>query len=231
MPEEHKASQAGSASANTWKKDIELVTSLFRLRCQPPIPYPIIAGLLLKTLPSVIARLAETEKSEDKNQERGVKEWLEMYLEQVYDGSENLQSEGWKSARSWDEAVVKELLMLSGLDKNGNEYQVMGEEELALQIKWKSEGDWRAGSTPLEPLRRFNQARGTLPLWQNDYSRAMGSTYGFIDVMTGVVGQMWSGPMAEDRRTWSLVVGAERRKSPSELKAREYEDLRKETSK
>ncbi|KAJ5041096.1 uncharacterized protein L3040_005650 [Drepanopeziza brunnea f. sp. 'multigermtubi'] len=169
MSKEHKASQSGSASANAWKKDIELVTCLFRLRCQPPIPYPIIAGLLLKTLPSVIGRIAETERSEDKNPERGMKEWLEMYLEQVYDGSENLQSEGWKSARSWDEAVVKELLILSGLNLNGNEYQVMGEKELALQIKWKSEGDWRAGSTPLEPLRRFNRARGTSSLWQNEY--------------------------------------------------------------
>jgi hypothetical protein len=50
------------------------------------------------------------------------------------------------------------------------------------------------------------------------HSPAMDPTYGFIDVVTGVVDQVWREPMAQDRRTWSVVVGAERRTSPSELK-------------
>ncbi|KAI6709603.1 hypothetical protein JHW43_007873 [Diplocarpon mali] len=150
--------------ATAWKEDIQIMTIMFlvlkssrqilehqssqktmlirlkcllRLRCQPAVPYHMIAALLLETQPSVVEDFAPEEASLENSR----REWLEKYLEEIYDGSEKWESEAWKSARSCDETVVRDVLKVTGLDVQESEFAVMEEDELLLQIKWRKEGD------------------------------------------------------------------------------------------
>ncbi len=137
MAKEHKVHR----NPNAWKKDIQVLTCLFRLRCQPPIPYRIIANLLLKTKPILMVELSEKIAPSEVTVEKGMADWMEKYLEEVYDNLEKWESEPWKLARVWNEDVVKEMLRVAGLDMTGGGFEVMDEAELTLQVKWKRGGD------------------------------------------------------------------------------------------
>ncbi|KAK6584125.1 hypothetical protein PZA11_003855 [Diplocarpon coronariae] len=151
--------------ATAWKEDIQIMTCLLRLRCQPAVPYHMIAALLLETQPSVVEDFAPEEASLENSR----REWLEKYLEEIYDGSEKWESEAWKSARSCDETVVRDVLKVTGLDVQESEFAVMEEDELLLQIKWRKEGDWRAGSTPIPSLRKPEHSQ-SLPCVEETYN-------------------------------------------------------------
>ncbi|PBP19029.1 hypothetical protein BUE80_DR010087 [Diplocarpon rosae] len=152
--------------AYAWKKDIQVMTCLLRLRCQPPVPYHLIAALLLRTSPSVPKRVVPKEAG----LERSSREWLEKYLQEVYDGSEKWESEAWKVARNWNATGVREMLKSAGLDIQGRRFVVMREDELVLQIKWRREGDWRAGSTPLQSWRHSEKSQSSVGVWETDIS-------------------------------------------------------------
>lgn len=137
MAKKHKVHR----NPNAWKKDIQVLTCLLRLRCQPPVPYSIIANLLLKTKPSLMVKLSEKVAPSEVTVENGMADWMEKYLEEVYDNLEKWESEPWKLARGWNEDVVREMMRVAGLDVTGGGYEVMDEGELALQIKWKKNGD------------------------------------------------------------------------------------------
>ena len=68
-----------------------------------------------------------------------------MYLQDIYEKGEEWKSEAWKLAREWSEDAVRDMARRAGLgagDEVGeDEYVVMGEEELELQIRWREEGD------------------------------------------------------------------------------------------
>lgn len=82
-------------------------------------------------------KLAPSEMTVDK----GMADWMEKYLEEVYDNLEKWESEPWKLARGWNEDAVREMFRVTGLDVTGGGFEVMDEAELALQIKWKRDGD------------------------------------------------------------------------------------------
>ncbi|KAG4425210.1 hypothetical protein IFR04_001577 [Cadophora malorum] len=73
-----------------------------------------------------------------------------MYLQDIYEKGEEWEIEAWRLAREWSEDAVRDMVRRAGLAVGGkDEFVVMDEEELGLQIRWRREGDWRAGSTPL----------------------------------------------------------------------------------
>ncbi|KAL2071620.1 hypothetical protein VTL71DRAFT_12855 [Oculimacula yallundae] len=151
--------------------DMELLTCLLRLRCSPPVPYSVIASLLLQRDTSFLG------KDWGGEGER-LKLWLEAFLREVYERAEEWESEAWKLARRWRREHVRELVGGLGLvlgsgcgsgsrSGGGNRnvstsiageddgYVVMEDAGLELQIKWKKEGDWRAGSTALGRSERL----------------------------------------------------------------------------
>jgi hypothetical protein len=78
--------------------------------------------------------------------EEGMKDWLAEYLEDDFKAAEFWESRTWLKAREMDEAVVSEMLRVAGLDEMG--YVLATEEEMKLQIRWRRDGDWKAGSVP-----------------------------------------------------------------------------------
>jgi hypothetical protein len=139
----------------SWKKDIDLLICILRLRCQPLIPYPLIASYLLSAFTIPILRRAGFHISAIRNIPQGfdvVKEtagWMETHLPEIFEGEERVEGKIWKRAKGWDEGSVEEMLRISELDEEG--YRVVGREEMELQIEWRRRGDWRAGSVPWEP--------------------------------------------------------------------------------
>lgn len=77
--------------------------------------------------------------------------WLANQLEDMFNHGETWKSTEWKMACQWDSNLVGEMLKILGLS---HEYGVVSNEEMVVQIKWRKEGDWRAGS---EPLRRYGE--------------------------------------------------------------------------
>tara|TARA_R110002060_G_scaffold51441_2_gene62419 strand:- start:790 stop:1089 length:300 start_codon:yes stop_codon:yes gene_type:complete len=78
----------------------------------------------------------------DVTSENGLQEWLEMYLQDIYEKGEEWESEAWKLAREWSEDAVRDMVRRAGLAVGGkDEFVVMDEEELELQIRWRREGD------------------------------------------------------------------------------------------
>lgn len=120
---------------------LELMTCLLRLRCQPPVPYPMIARILQEVHPA--ATVSYTPESAPWVTSPDPNKRLEAHLEQVYDNLEKRQSETWKAARGFDEAALKVLLRNTELDAK---FGIMGIKELTLQIKWKKDGDCRLDS-------------------------------------------------------------------------------------
>jgi hypothetical protein len=136
-------------SKDAWKKDILLLTCILRLRVQPLLPYLEIADLFLQKIAAHIAHLVKKTAPQElwpTLVEKGTKEWLVGYLEDGFKAAEFWESQTWLKAREIDEMVVKEMLRVTGLDERG--YVLAAEEETRLQIRWRKEGDWKAGSVP-----------------------------------------------------------------------------------
>ena len=58
----------------------------------------------------------------------------------------------WREAREWSESDVRDVLKVAGLEGKGGEgaeFGVLREDEVEVQVKWRRERDWRAGSMPL----------------------------------------------------------------------------------
>ncbi|KAL5321883.1 hypothetical protein ACEPPN_009846 [Leptodophora sp. 'Broadleaf-Isolate-01'] len=210
---------------NAWKKDIQVLTCILRLRSQPPVPYSLIASLLLQTRPSLMVRLSEKVAPRNATtEEEDMQTWLEMYLKDVYEKGEVWGSEAWKMAREWDEDSVREMVRSAGLELGGSGGEeegkeggsvVMDEEELELQIKWKKEGDWRAGSTPLGRPERLDDEhlRGSVTSPLPDLEDGSSQFYHAVD------GEHLSDtPRLErsQRRRWRRTVGAQGQKKPTE---------------
>jgi hypothetical protein len=78
--------------------------------------------------------------------------WLAEYLQQSFEYAEYWSTELWAETQDWCMGMVREVLRITELDQKG--HIVMGDAEVGLQIKWRREGNWRAGSTPLVMPRR-----------------------------------------------------------------------------
>ncbi|KAE9378122.1 hypothetical protein N431DRAFT_461665 [Stipitochalara longipes BDJ] len=84
--------------------------------------------------------------NEDDEKEMWMKEWLVQYLEGAFMGAEIQGDQAWWRARDMDSGVIGELLRAAGLDGRG--YVVASKEEMKVQVRWRREGNWRAGSVP-----------------------------------------------------------------------------------
>jgi hypothetical protein len=109
-----------------------------------------IADILLELIPGQVDRLAKRLGPFDTLGfllEGGVKQWLIEYLRQSFEYAEHWSSELWTMTQGWSMDMVGNVLRITELDRKG--YSVMEDNEVRLQIKWRMERDWRAGSTPL----------------------------------------------------------------------------------
>ncbi|KAH7350833.1 hypothetical protein BKA65DRAFT_593712 [Rhexocercosporidium sp. MPI-PUGE-AT-0058] len=220
-------------SPNAWKKDMQVLTCLLRLRCQPPVPYPLIASLLLRTRPSLMVRLSakvgpKVAPKDGVKWGKNMQTWLEMYLKDIYEKGEVWGSEAWKVAREWDGHGVRELvesmgmLGMSGTGDVGGEngFMVIEEEELEVQIKWRKEGDWRAGSTPLgRPERLVDEKLLRDPVTSNPVvGLEDGSSPIYHGVEAGDPPSDISQIQRSQRRQWKHTIRAQGQKQPAEQK-------------
>lgn len=138
-----------SQDSNLWNRDITLLCCVLRLRYQPVVPYEAIADVILDLLPNVADRLAKRiGASGGFGIPKGrMKLWLAEYLQQSFEGAEHWSNELWNAAQDLGMDMVGEVLRVTKLHKKG--YMVMDDVEVRLQIKWRKEGNWKAGSTPL----------------------------------------------------------------------------------
>lgn len=67
-------------------------------------------------------------------------------LEENFKGAEFRGDQIWYTAKDVDAELVGEMVGPAGLDKKG--YRLAAAEEMELQIRWRRNGDWRAGSIP-----------------------------------------------------------------------------------
>ncbi|CAG8949827.1 hypothetical protein HYFRA_00004152 [Hymenoscyphus fraxineus] len=138
---------------DSWKKDIEVLTCILRLRCQPPVTYVNIAEYLLAVWPVAMLRFAGHQYSAardlpadlDANKELK-EEFMNVRLPRIFTTCENEEEEAWKMAKEWDDTKVREILKHTGLGELG--YEIADEREMALQILWRKTDDFRAGSFP-----------------------------------------------------------------------------------
>ncbi|KAG9239640.1 hypothetical protein BJ875DRAFT_436398 [Amylocarpus encephaloides] len=147
----HKGKRGGTP----WTKDITLITCILRLRAQPPVPYPRIADFLISKKLATNQQLASqtTSSAHSRDAHTELKEWMMDFLPGMLETAEKEKATGWEMAREWDDGVVGEILQATKLAGEG--YRVVEREEMEMQIKWRREGDWRAGSEPLSrPLGR-----------------------------------------------------------------------------
>ncbi|KAH7419943.1 hypothetical protein BKA64DRAFT_699946 [Cadophora sp. MPI-SDFR-AT-0126] len=209
-------------SPNAWKKDIQVLTCLLRLRCQPPVPYSVISSLLLQTRPSLMVGLSAKVAPEVVTPEKGLQEWLENYLQNIYEKGEEWESEAWKLAREWNGDAVRDMVSSAGLGIGDggqeDEFMVMGEEELDLQIRWRKEGDWRAGSIPLgRPTRLDVDEQLLIPISSpipyfaaSELESDLNCPFRAMDKS-----DMPSAPrqvQLDERRQWRHTIGAQRQK-------------------
>ena len=75
-----------------------------------------------------------------------MKSWLAEYLQQSFEYAECCSTDHWSATQYWSAETVGEVLHLTELDRGG--YGVMEDAEARLQIRWRREGNWKAGSTP-----------------------------------------------------------------------------------
>jgi hypothetical protein len=154
-------------SSDTWERDITLLACILRLRCQPPVPYEDIADVLLTLLPAPTRKLAERLAPHDIQVsflEHGIRTWLTDYLQNVFENAELLESKPWMVALAWSRELVGAILSVTKSNLKG--HSVIEDDEMGLQIRWRKENDWRAGSTPLGRPQRVNIDRegSVLPL-------------------------------------------------------------------
>jgi hypothetical protein len=151
MPKLHKIHH----SAHAFQGDISLLTCILRLRILPAVPYSLISDIILTSWPGHALRLAS--KTLPENLQEGflkseAKWWLVELLEETYSDAEKREIEQWVLARERRREDVEAILRVAGLERKG--FVVMTREEVNVQIKWRRDGDWRAGSTPLGRVGR-----------------------------------------------------------------------------
>lgn len=78
----------------------------------------------------------------------GLKPWLAEYLQQAFEYAEHWRTELWATTQDWNMDKVREALRLTELNRKG--VSVMEDAEVRLQIQWRKEGNWKAGSIPLK---------------------------------------------------------------------------------
>ncbi|KAG4428665.1 hypothetical protein IFR05_015853 [Cadophora sp. M221] len=162
--------------------------------------------------------------------EEDMQMWLEMYLRDVYEKGEVWGSEAWKMAREWNGDGVSVVVGSAGLvmggaragaggeEVGGEEeggFVVMDEEELELQIRWKKEGDWRAGSIPLGRPERLEEEGLRTPVTSSlpDLKDDSSLFYHAADVeYLSDTPQLQRG----QRRRWRHTIGAQGQKKPAE---------------
>jgi hypothetical protein len=71
------------------------------------------------------------------------------YLEEEFSSAEFRRDQTWRKAMDMDSTVIGEMLKASRLEKRG--YILAPKDETKLQIRWRMNGDWRAGSVPEGP--------------------------------------------------------------------------------
>lgn len=161
------------------KQNLLLLACILRLRVQPLLDYSEIADLLFSMLPDVLIRFAKKaapKEVKDSVAKNGIKPWVVVWLEKVFDLTEHAGTGAWLQARSWERKNVDEILGAAGLYEK--QYTVAQEEEIDCkcspaecltthetsaigmsdmtadystgQIRWRRDGDWRAGSDPLD---------------------------------------------------------------------------------
>lgn len=140
-----------------WKRDILFFTCILRIRTQPAVSYTNIVQILLVEFPGSVTRLLRRIAPEDikptmRLQHRclhniAAMSWLEKYFELKIGVAERYGTEIWKRTVELEDQVVWGVLYITGLVEKG--CGVMSKDEARLQIKWRKQGDWRAGSEPL----------------------------------------------------------------------------------
>jgi hypothetical protein len=96
----------------------------------------------------------------DDNSEKWMKDWLVQYLENDFKGAEFRGDQTWWKARDMDSEVVGEMIRAAGLDGRG--YVLAAKEEVELQIRWRRDRNWRAGSVPEGPNGFVKHGVGTI---------------------------------------------------------------------
>jgi hypothetical protein len=96
--------------------------------------------------------------------ENGLKDWLVEHLEEDFTVAELRDFGTWRKAREMEESVVWGDAEGSGLDFIG--YVLTTEEEMQLQIRWRKEGDWRAGSVPEGPGMTMMNVQESVGDWR-----------------------------------------------------------------
>ena len=135
-----KRSHRGIGGLGAFKRDVNLLTCILRLRYQAPVAFKTIADVLLETWPVRAKQLVEKCVEEELAADAGAT--LSEYIESIFDWAQQECSGSWDLARTWDSQEVQTLIRLLGFDG----YEVMDDKEVMLQINWRREEDWRAGS-------------------------------------------------------------------------------------
>jgi hypothetical protein len=137
---------ARSTHTTAASQSIHLLTSILRLRASPPVSYPLIASIIVSTIPAQVSQLYHSLGT----QQRFSADWLIDYLEEAYNLSAHLVDGVWREALG---TAKESVLAVLECVLPGYGFEVAGEEEVreaVLQAKWKRDGDWRAGSDTLD---------------------------------------------------------------------------------
>lgn len=161
---------------DTWIRDITLLCCVLRLRCQPAVPYNEIADIVLRLWPCPADRLVQKVGPVDRwvtPLGSGMRPWLAEYLQLSFEHAEQFNTGLWAETQDWAMDMVREVLRITKLGQKG--YIVMEDAEVGLQIKWRREGNWKAGSTPLAMPRRNHalEAAQAIVLRNSEKNRAL----------------------------------------------------------
>lgn len=135
---------------DNWKRDITLLCCVLRLRFQPTVPYTAIADVILELFSYLVDELGKrVGPINGLEPEQGrMKPWLVEYLQQAFEYTEHWETEPWVVVtQGWSMDMAMQVLKLTQLDRKG--FSVVEDDEMRLQIKWRREGSWKAGSIPL----------------------------------------------------------------------------------
>lgn len=139
--------------SHAWMRDIMLLCCVLRLRCQPSVPFEAIADIILSLWRDVVEALARQIGGPGVSRavENGIRSWFIDYLRQSFEHNGQCSTELLGATRAWAVETIQVVLDPTELDTR--RYRVMEDSEVHLQLRWKQEGSWKAGSTPDEPPR------------------------------------------------------------------------------
>jgi hypothetical protein len=124
-----KPDKRGPHKNPDYKQNITILACILRLRIQPSVPYPLIAYILLSTLPDLTKGFLKKVAPKEVQSEGRVEEWLIHWLEAAFETAEKQQEGAWKQARIMKEdGGVSEVLAITGLNDQG--FGVASEEEV-----------------------------------------------------------------------------------------------------